>query len=381
MTIFVDNAPHVAGTIISITILAFTMFALRVYTRLKVAAWGIDDWCMTAATIPFAILSASCLVAAFNGVGVHKQRFGQPGDPNYKYQELGLKWFFMFEVFYCVAIIPIKLSIAFQLIRIAQGRKPFVYSQYVVAAMFTTMNVIAAFYIIFQCKPVSWAWNTNQPGGCNDARILTDIYYATTAVNIATDWFSAFMPIPLLWNVKLNRNAKISVGAILSLGIFASLSACIRLKYTVNLQNSTDYLYAISDILIWGYAENGIGMIVGCVGTLRPLFRKVLHLGGSESDPSTPRYGLNSQKYATGTFPSNARRTYKDLDTTYELEDGNGSSAASAADKYGTTTHETQIKAGYERDGSLHSDSDSQKQILDESGGIMVHSHVQVSRE
>lgn len=138
---------------------------------------------------------------------------------------------------------------------------------------------------------------------------------------------------------------------------------------------------AISDILIWGYAENGIGMIVGCVGTLRPLFRKVLHLGGSESDPSTPRYGLNSQKYATGTFPSNARRTYKDLDTTYELEDGNGSSAASAADKYGTTTHETQIKAGYERDGSLHSDSDSQKQILDESGGIMVHSHVQVSRE
>lgn len=61
----------------------------------------------------------------------------------------------MFEVFYCVAIIPIKLSIAFQLIRIAAGRKFFVYSQYVVAGMFTTMNLIAALYIIFQCKPVS----------------------------------------------------------------------------------------------------------------------------------------------------------------------------------------------------------------------------------
>lgn len=61
----------------------------------------------------------------------------------------------MFEVFYCVAIVPIKLSIAFQLIRIAQGRKIYVYSNYVVAGMFTTMNVIAALYIIFQCQPVS----------------------------------------------------------------------------------------------------------------------------------------------------------------------------------------------------------------------------------
>jgi hypothetical protein len=68
----------------------------------------------------------------------------------------------------------------------------------------------------------STAWDTSltdEGGRCNDAKILADIYYATTAVNIATDWFTALMPIPLLWNVKLNLNAKLSVGAILSLGI------------------------------------------------------------------------------------------------------------------------------------------------------------------
>lgn len=46
-----DNAPHVAGSVIVIMILGFTMYALRVYTRLKVAAWGIDDWFMTAAIV------------------------------------------------------------------------------------------------------------------------------------------------------------------------------------------------------------------------------------------------------------------------------------------------------------------------------------------
>lgn len=57
---------------------------------------------------------------------------------------------------------------------------------------------------------------------------------------------TALMPIPLLWNVKMNANAKISVGAILGLGIFASISACIRLKYTVNLTSATEYLCKIA---------------------------------------------------------------------------------------------------------------------------------------
>lgn len=50
------------------------------------------------------------------------------------------------------------------------------------------------------------------------------------------------MPIPLLWNVKLNRNAKISVAGVLGLGFFASLSACVRLRYTIGLTEQENYL-------------------------------------------------------------------------------------------------------------------------------------------
>lgn len=71
----------------------------------------------------------------------------------------------MFEVFYCVNIIPVKLSISLALIRIAevrliqsetsrllveiltrwsqQNRKGFIYVQYGVMTMFTIMNMIA----------------------------------------------------------------------------------------------------------------------------------------------------------------------------------------------------------------------------------------------
>ena len=66
----------------------------------------------------------------------------------------------------------------------------------------------------------------------------------------------------------------------------------------MNLTNSTDYLResllllslipiltsaidGVADVILWGYAENGVGVIVGCVATLRPLLQRVLRLGSS----------------------------------------------------------------------------------------------------
>lgn len=106
----------------------------------------------------------------------------------------------------------------------------------------------------------------------------------------------------------MDRKHKISVAVLLSLGILASLSACIRLKYTVNLNNSHDFLYAIGDVVIWGYAENAIGLIVGCVSTLRPLFVRVFNssehsvgMGGdlkAEQPRGPERYEMENHRQA-----------------------------------------------------------------------------------
>ena len=55
----------------------------------------------------------------------------------------------------------------------------------------------------------------------------------------------------------------------------------------MNLTNTDEYLYGISDVVLWGYAENGVGMIVGCVATLRPLFCRVFNLGGDTGPNNT----------------------------------------------------------------------------------------------
>ncbi|KAK3293846.1 uncharacterized protein B0H64DRAFT_475410 [Chaetomium fimeti] len=338
---------------------------------------------MTAALPCFTVLSIACIACAFTGVGATNATLALP--QNEGYQEKGLFWFFMFEVFYCVNIIPVKLSISLALVRIAENRRAFIYVQYGVMAMFTIMNLVAGFYIIFHCNPVSAAWDTSalQNGGkCNPAEYLADIYYATTAVNIFTDWVTAFMPIPLLWNVQLNRNTKVSVAVLLGLGFFASISACVRLKYTVNLTASENYLYALADIVIWGYAENGLGLIVGCVMTLRPLFRKALNLGG---DTSNKRSGISSGRYG---FRGSERRPYQKCENDYELR-VRGDETGDGPSTNGTTF--TRVLGGKREEDLSSFETESQNKILkadDEVSGdhqvphsIVVTKHIKLSHE
>ncbi|KAH8900015.1 hypothetical protein GQ53DRAFT_835996 [Thozetella sp. PMI_491] len=387
MAIFEDDAPHVAGAVIALSILGYLTYALRAYTRITRGAWGLEDSFMTAATLPFTVLSIACLGASFNGVGIHAFRFEEP--ENEQYTTRGLFWFFLFEVFYCVTIIPIKLSISLMLVRIAQGRKAYVWSQYVVMGLFTTMNLIAAFYIIFQCSPVATAWDTSlleKGGSCQPSQYLADIYYATTAVNITTDWFTALMPIPLLRTVQMNMNTKVTVAFILGLGILASLSACIRLKYTVNLTNSNDYLFGLANIVIWGYAENGVGLIVGNISTLRPLFRRILKLG-SDSEHS---HNTASRQNHPGSFhlggkgfrPSNFQPSYE-LSPNGTTDDAYGSYFASTHTGGGSGRRARTAETKSSMEGS---ESGSQEQILYDSQrfgnqAIVVSRAVSVSRE
>ncbi|KAI7241592.1 hypothetical protein KC343_g1944 [Hortaea werneckii] len=276
-----DRAPSVFTAVLILAVTAFMVFPLRLYVRSMKKAFGYDDWCMCIGIIPFLALTIVCLVGPFHGVGVHQASL--TADE----QTQGRLWFFLFEILFCITIIFIKLSISFMLARIAAPMKKYVWALWFMAGLVTLANLVSLFYIIFQCSPVAFFWDRTIPGGrCNEPKILADIYYMDTAVNIIVDWFCALLPVPLLWSIQMNRNTKISVAFLLGLGVFASLSACIRLKYTVNLNNSDDFLYGVGDVAIWGYAENATGVIVGCISTLRPLFQRLFKLGSSR-DPSS----------------------------------------------------------------------------------------------
>ena len=51
MTYYGDNASQLAGSVIALAIIAYVVFGLRVYTRMRNGSFGVDDWCMVVATV------------------------------------------------------------------------------------------------------------------------------------------------------------------------------------------------------------------------------------------------------------------------------------------------------------------------------------------
>lgn len=114
-------------------------------------------------------------------------------------------------------------------------------------------------------------------------------------------------------------------------------------------------------MVIWGFAENGVGMIVGNTATLRPLFKTLLEYKSS-----------NHRSYRTDGF-SGPHRSGDAFSRSYELEEG----------KNGTRTTTTAI--GTQRKGSL-SDAGSQEEILDNGrrpgqADIVISRHIAVEYE
>lgn len=97
-------------------------------------------------------------------------------------------------------------------------------------------------------------------------------------------------------------------------------------------------------------------MFVGCLATLRPLFRKMFRLGSIATSGRSKGYGAGAAS-AASPFPSNARRTYNRQEGgDDDIEMGNRCDAFKAGS--------SMKSLGAELRTSVGSDSDSMEQIL-----------------
>jgi hypothetical protein len=124
-------------------------------------------------------------------------------------------------------------------------------------------------------------------------------------------------------------------------------------------------------------------MLVGNIATLRPLFRKMLDLGGSDSNTAPTQLMMTPNG-----MPSSSYHPYKSFDHQYEM-------GAVGSGKTDSNMNSTQIHGGADKTSrsSISSDSDSQKQIIENNkrtsreqgqqpysaGGIVVSRQINVS--
>ncbi|KAF4455040.1 integral membrane protein Pth11-like [Fusarium austroafricanum] len=221
---------------------------------------------------------------------------------------------FAYVYIYAWSVTVIKLSIIFYYYRIFGMTWASWFAVFLTCAYWLINHIVLPLY----CKPLHYywtQWSDINGGHCpvNEA----NFYLGIGIMNMIGDIVILIIPIPVVWELQMRRPQKIGLVLIFLLGSFVCIASIIRLTTIAHLTKTLDISWAKSDVFIWSAVEPSVGIISGCLPTLRVMFMQVLHRLGYKSghgeSNGQPSGGLSirhsRRAYADGTDASNCVRT------------------------------------------------------------------------
>ncbi|KAK1967041.1 hypothetical protein LY78DRAFT_692322 [Colletotrichum sublineola] len=261
-----NRGPELLAVNIFFVSAAVVATALRCFVRAGlVKAFGTDDWLMLLAMAFFACYSSFSIAGVHHGTGRHHADISKEGVT----KALGCWWWCY--LFYCLSMVVSKMSIAYFLLRITTKKthKWVVY----VAMLFTVISGLIFFFVtLFQCHPISYFWNKDQPGGCIDINVVIGLAYSYSASSVISDFAFAILPAFIVWNLQVPSGTKFALIPLLMMGCVASSAVLVRFGFLMRLKDP-DFLWATLDIAIWSSVEQGLAITAGSLATLRPLLK------------------------------------------------------------------------------------------------------------
>jgi hypothetical protein len=84
--------------------------------------------------------------------------------------------------------------------------------------LFTLGWAISAFFSnVFQCTPVSYFWNKNQPGTCIPNALIT-IGMTNGVLSFVGDLAILCLPLPMVWKLQIDKKRKLALIGMFLLG-------------------------------------------------------------------------------------------------------------------------------------------------------------------
>ncbi|KAF2109161.1 hypothetical protein BDV96DRAFT_652019 [Lophiotrema nucula] len=309
-----NEGSAILGATFTVTIVALVTMITRLYVRLRmIRNVGWDDYVMIAAMV--LCIVGQCLIVpeVLKGAGRHKQYI-----PATDFQ-LSFKLNFITQPIYLIAICLVKISIGFFLLRLAVT--PFYRRTIIFIMGFMAFYTTGCFLtIMLQCTNLAVQWDPTAQGTCWGKSTLMGLSYTNVALNITTDLLLAIViPVPMLWNVQMNRRQKSSIIGILGLGVFATAAALVKISFLPEYGKTGDWLWDSRNITIWTVVECNVGIIGGNLPCMKPLFKSVLgSTYGRGSRKTTPKY--LSRPYGAGT--GHGTKNYSSLTSGRTQEEG-----------------------------------------------------------
>ncbi|RDI83214.1 hypothetical protein Vi05172_g6947 [Venturia inaequalis] len=259
------KAPQQIAAVSVFLPLALGAVAFRLWIRTRmVKSLGWDDYMM----MNFIVYSAALIIIVANGGGTHIKVTDT--------KRTAVTYTLVAEVFYLMTIMFLKISLGLFFLRVVSKKWQ---RKVVYATMFlsTIINIYHTVFVVFSCGSPQHYLERMIQMKCVRKSVELGLAYEQAAVTTITDFVFALLPLPLLWNVSMDRRSKTLVGCILGLGTLGSIFSIVRFKYIDGLGSHEDFFWNAANVSIWSTMEMGTGIIAGCLATMRPLFKKLVY--------------------------------------------------------------------------------------------------------
>ncbi|KAM0814112.1 putative Integral membrane protein [Seiridium cardinale] len=255
----------------------------RIYVRLLVKKFNIEDWALIFAATTFAVLDSMLIIVAQYGDGTHQWNVSVANLEQALYYEN------IAEIFYCITMIPIKYVVLHQVKSIF-----FAHDRASIFHKIITMLILANFLLylavglafVFACTPREKIYHPMVEGRCISQMACMS---AVGGLNIASDLSILVIPLFGISRLQMPLKKKLLASSVFGFGIFATAAATIRFYYGLQLANTTDNTWAFMPIGNWTSVEFMTGFIVACAPYIPRFVDQIT--GKKRSSPAYPSYG------------------------------------------------------------------------------------------
>ncbi|KAM7204683.1 hypothetical protein V8F20_003467 [Naviculisporaceae sp. PSN 640] len=258
-----SSASQLIATAVAWPSATLVIVCIRIFTgRYIIKKWHADDFLILVG-LAFAIAnSVICVIQTRNGAGAHLWEVTMESFK--RFLKLGI---IGGSLTFNLATLFIKMSILSFYLRFPTERA-FRFVTYFLMVVVAGFCIATAFAFLYHCEPREFAWDFTIPGGkCVD---LYAAYLAPAAINAATDIIILFMPIWLLWPLRIGPLKKIGVALIMMTGGFVAAVSIVRVQAIVAYSREEDMTWYYSINLMWCLREMYTGIICACLPCLRP---------------------------------------------------------------------------------------------------------------
>ncbi|KAF2690762.1 MFS monosaccharide transporter-like protein [Lentithecium fluviatile CBS 122367] len=282
-----SRGPAVLGTTAATLALCSVFVFLRIVSRyLVVRKPGWDDHAIILAWLLAFGTSFAICYGTTKGLGRHQLDI--PEDELVPMKKAA----YTFSVLYNPALMATKTSILVFYLTLSATHKVFRWATIATLLVVNLGGLALTLLNIFQCNPVTAAFQTPVPDSASCTNIVT-IYLSSAPLNIITDLAIFFLPMPILTSMRLPSKQKIILVITFGFGIFVAVIDVIRIYYLQDAQrenlraaqqhiegedarNTSDFSWYASLSFMWSAVEINIGIICACVPALKPLVRRFL---------------------------------------------------------------------------------------------------------